>query len=203
MLTKKIFIFLLSVFVIASCTKEESIQTDKLIIDDLSSESFTNPELRSGNNSTVEIVEKPGEEFIVVSGAFSKLKRKANGINVHFKTNGLTPGNAYTLWWVIFGDAPGPPILVTHAGGLVVNSSGKGNFIVDLSVGEVFNNPLTAEVHMALRTHGPVQPEMMPAQIETIDGGCTSGFPSGPALYPDSDIVGYCANIQVAMHPAN
>ncbi len=39
-------------------------------------------------------------------------------------------------------------------------------------------------------THGPTQPGMIPDQTSTIDGGCTSGHPSGPVLYPDSDSVG-------------
>ena len=57
---------------------------------------------------------------------------------------------------------------------------------------------------MALRTHGPAQPGMIPDQLQTIDGGCNLdiGFPSGPSLHADSDMVGYCANIQVAMHPS-
>ncbi len=163
------------------------------------------------SESIMEAPEGPDGEFIKVIGASSKLARSSESITVNFETNQLIPGNAYTLWFVVFGDAPGPPSS-THAAGQIVAGSGKGNFSVQLSVGDIFdtpnndmpifNNPLTAEVHMALRTHGPVQPEMMPGQIQTIDGGCTSGYPSGPVLYPDSDSVGYCANIQVAMHPS-
>lgn len=160
--------------------------------------------------SSVPVLEKPNGpegDFLEINGASSTLHRNKNGITVNFNTNGLIPGNAYTLWFVVFGDAPGPPSS-THAAGHIVGGSGKGNFSGHISVGDifdnmnVFNNPLTAEVHMALRTHGPAQPGMIPEQIQTIDGGCTSGFPSGPVLYPDSDVVGYCANIQVAMHPA-
>lgn len=160
--------------------------------------------------SSVPVLEKPNGpegDFLEINGASSTLHRNKNGITVNFNTNGLIPGNAYTLWFVVFGDAPGPPSS-THAAGHIVGGSGKGNFSGHISVGDifdnmnVFNNPLTAEVHMALRTHGPAQPGMIPEQIQTIDGGCTSGFPSGPVLYPDSDVVGYCANIQVAMHSA-
>ncbi len=141
-----------------------------------------------------------------IEGTSSTIHRNKKGITVNFKTDGLIPGNAYTLWFVVFGDAPGPPSS-THAAGHIVGGSGKGNFSGHLSLGdifdngEVFNNPLTAEVHMALRTHGPAQPGMISDQIHTIDGGCTSGFPSGPSLNPDSDVVGYCSNIQVAIHP--
>ncbi len=54
---------------------------------------------------------------------------------------------------------------------------------------------------MALRTHGPAIPGMIDLQTTTMDGGCTSGFPSGPSLHPDSTVEGYCANVQVAIHP--
>ena len=145
-----------------------------------------------------------------IEGASSTIHRNKNGITVNFKTNGLISGNAYTLWFVVF-DGPGPPYS-TYAAGHIVGGSGKGNFSGHISVGDildhpmdpeikrVFNNPLTAEVHMALRTHGPAQPGMIPSQIHTMNGGCESGFPSGPSLHPDSDIKGYCANVQVGMH---
>jgi hypothetical protein len=189
-----------------SCT-QDIIDTDDGI-DELTSETLTSAESRSGNSSTVVIYEDPDgppETLVEVPGASSKLTRNANGITMNFKTKNLIPGNAYTVWFVIFGDDPGPPVLVTYAAGHVVGGSGNGNFSGHLSVGDIFNNPLTAEVHLALRSHGPVQPEMMPEQIQTIDGGCQLpdiGYPSGPALYPDADIVGYCANVHVAMHPA-
>ncbi len=156
------------------------------------------------NKSTVLIMDHNLNE---IQGTSSTIHRNKKGITVNFKTDGLIPGNAYTLWFVVFGDAPGPPSS-TNAAGHIVGGSGKGNFSGHISVGDifdnmkVFNNPLTAEVHMALRTHGPAQPGMIPEQIQTINGGCTSGYPSGPFLYPDSDVVGYCANIQVAMHPS-
>ena len=168
---------------------------------------------------TTDVYEKSDDpdplDLIKVTGASSTLLRNKNGITVNFKTDGLIPGNAYTLWFVVFGDAPGPPSS-THAAGHVVGGSGKGNFSGHISVGDifdtpspngsmpVFNTPLTAEVHIALRTHGPAQPGMIPSQIQTIDGGCRLpdiGFPSGPMLHADSDIEGYCANIQVAIHP--
>jgi hypothetical protein len=188
----------------ASCEK------DVIEIDEIDKSEIVGSADDRSPSSTVAIYEDPDgppETFTAVAGAFSNLKRNANGITANFKTNGLIPGNAYTMWFVIFGDAPGPPVLVTYAAGHVVGNSGKGNFSAHISVGDIFDNPLTAEVHLALRTHGPAQPDMMPDQIHTIDGGCLLdegiGYPSGPALYADSDLLGYCANVQVAMHPAN
>jgi len=32
------------------------------------------------------------------------LKRSKEGVNLTVRTTGLEPGNAYTIWWVIFND---------------------------------------------------------------------------------------------------
>ncbi|MBM1107908.1 hypothetical protein JQC67_17265 [Aurantibacter crassamenti] len=136
----------------------------------------------------------------VLLGASSTLHRDKDGITVHFKTTELIPNNVYTLWYVIFGEEPGPPTS-TYVTGLIAGEDGTAIFSGYKSVDADFNNPLTAEIHLALRTHGPAQPGMIPTQIQTMDGGCTSGFDSGPSLHPDSEVVGYCANVQVGMHP--
>ena len=151
--------------------------------------------------STVNIEDHTGEW---IPGASSTINRNNNGISVNFKTKELIPGNAYTMWFVVFGDAPGPPILVTYAAGHIASGNGNGNFSGHLSTGDIFNAPMTAEVHLALRSHGPAQPGIIPEQIQTLNGGCTSGFATGPVLHPDSETVGYCANVQVAIHdPGN
>lgn len=147
--------------------------------------------------SSVSVMDETGE----IEGASATLSRKKNGITVNFKTNGLKPGNAYTLWFVVFGETLGPP-KSTFAAGHIVGGSGKAVFSGHKSFEEgVFENPLTAEVHLVVRTHGPAQPGMIPSMIHTMEGGCKTGFDSGPGLHPDSDVVGYCANIQVAINP--
>lgn len=180
-----------------SCERDE-IETDAGI------ESLNNTDFKSDSNraskSSVPIIKNLGDGVMVIPGASSTLHRNKNGITVNFNTNGLIPGNAYTMTLIILRDVPGPPILITYAAGHIVGGSGTGNFTGHLSVGEIFKTPLTAEVHAVLRTHGPAQPGI-PDQIQTIDGGCTSGFPSSPGQHPDSDVVGYCANIQLAIHP--
>ncbi|QCX37958.1 hypothetical protein FF125_05740 [Aureibaculum algae] len=171
-----------------------------MIISSCSSETFTEP-LPDKTKSVVVIIDHNDNE---IQESLSTLHRNRDGIAVSFKTNGLIPGNVYTLWYVIFGETSGPPTS-TYAGGIISDGNGNGNFTAQKSIGEIFNNPLTAEVHLALRTHGQAQPGMIASQIQTMDGGCLLpdiGFPSGPTLHPDSDQLGYCANIQVAMHPA-
>jgi len=193
------FLSFVSIMILFSCSSEPIIESET---------SLQSVAAKAEANKSIAPVEDNLGEII----GTSTLHRTKNGITVNFKTDGLIPGNTYTVWFVVFGDAPGPPSS-TYAAGLVVGGSGKGNFSGHLSVGDifdmpngsmpVFNTPLTAEVHIALRTHGPAQPGMIPSQIHTLDGGCTSGFPTGPMLHADSDIEGYCANIQVAMHPGN
>ncbi|CAM3568626.1 collagen-like protein [Zobellia roscoffensis] len=135
----------------------------------------------------------------VVPGSMSTLHRDIDGVTAYFKTTDLIPNNAYTLWFVIFGETPGPPVS-TFAAGHVAGETGTEIFAAFKSIDADFDNPMTGEIHLALRTHGPVQSGMILDQIQTMDGGCTSGFDSGPGTHPDSDEVGYCANVQVAKY---
>ena len=195
---------LVIIMVLTSCSDEPIIESKAA---DQSVES-------KSNKSTISVFEKPGGfpdgELLVIEGATSTLKRNKNGITGNINTNGLIPGNAYTMWFVIFRDAPGPPNSI-YAAGHIAGGSGKGNFSAHISVGEIFDtgdifdNPLTAEVHIVIRSHGQAVPGMIPDQIHTFGGGCNPDltFPEGPGrIWPDSDQVGYCANIQVAIHPS-
>lgn len=212
MLSKNVIVFLLA-FVIVSCTEESSLSTsaEGLTIGNLSSETLKSADLKSGNSATVEVKERPGgppNPFVVVAGASSTLHRNKKGITVNFKTVGLIPGNAYTMWWIVFDnpDIPGPPTLNTAAVGHIVGASGKGNFSAHLSIGPNFSNPLTAEVHMVLRSHGPAVPGMIPEQIHTWDEGCDPDLtaPTGPGnIWSDSDEIGSCTDVQLAVHPGS
>lgn len=85
----------------------------------------------------------------------SELTRTDSGISASYKAEGLTPGNAMTLWFIVFnnpedclggpyncspldlgpdGDAKGDFFL---ASGHVIGDSGKGNFGGHLNVGDV------------------------------------------------------------------
>jgi hypothetical protein len=73
---------------------------------------------------------------------------------------------------------------VTYATGNVVDEDGEGGFAAHLKLGDTDGagnvhlfgpgllNPRGAEIHILVRGHGPVIPEMMPSQIMTVDGGC-------------------------------
>ena len=191
--TGKIF-SLAIIMVLFSCSKEPMIDESK------EGETLEqSPVFKSTANQS--IVPIKDYTFDEIQGASSNIHRSKNGITVDFKTKNLIPNNAYTLWWVVFGDAPGPPN-VTYAAGHIAGGSGKGNFSAHKSLGASFNNPLSAEVHLVLHTHGQAVPGMIPDQILTWNEGCLVVLPSGPGImHEDSDELGRCADIQFAVHP--
>ena len=142
--------------------------------------------------------------------AVSKLVRTSHGVSMTIKTNMLEAG-AYTNWFVIFNDpsqcatepCSGADVdpsdanfvgsSVLFATGNVVSASGKGGFGAHLSEGDtrgaLFGPGLldarAAEVHLVVRYHGPVVPALMPAQINSIGGGC---------------FIFDCVDVQAAVH---
>lgn len=158
----------------------------------------------------------------------STLIRSHDKLIAKFETSGLTPGYAYTLWWVVFnspencGSVPcGLPDLADPAtkvdllftSGLVADESGTAMFSGQLlendgskSVNDVAGLPIdvgglwdttTAEVHLAIRSHGPAIPGMVEEQISSYSGGCTVFYTPFEEV-PDE--VGECAETQVSIH---
>ena len=196
------FLSLVIIMALFSCSTESLIES-KAVDQSVESKSELPP---------VDVLERPGGfpdgDFLVIDGATTTLKRNKNGITGKINTNGLIPGNAYTMWFVIFSDAPGPPNSI-YAAGHIAGGSGKGTFSAHTSVGEIFDNgdifdnPLTAEVHIVIRSHGQAVPGMIPDQIHTFEEGCITILPQGPGrIWPDSDELGRCANVQLAIHPS-
>lgn len=88
----------------------------------------------------------------------SKLVRTDNGLSANLKADGLTPGNALTLWFVVFNypglcsdGLCGPDDMglskpaqgdFLYGGGHVVGGSGKGNFGGHLKVGDASRSGL-------------------------------------------------------------
>ncbi len=88
-------------------------------------------------------------------------------------------------------------ISVLGATGNLVGESGEGHFAAWLGVGEVpgvlfgpaLQNASGAEIHVVLRTHGPLDPDTFDEQITAFNGGCPAEFPNAP-----------CRNVQSAVH---
>jgi hypothetical protein len=133
----------------------------------------------------------------------SRLARTANGVNFTLSTSGLTPGHAYTLWFVVFNapdqcgvpnqcapedvvNAAAQPDML-YAAGTIAGNSGTATFAGRRSVRDATDSingpvglpahglvdPYTAEIHLAVHDHGMKLPSFMPDMIQTVDGGCT------------------------------
>jgi len=93
-------------------------------------------------------------------------------------------------------------ITVTRADGHVIDESGAAQFSSRLPIGDVsealfgggLQKPLTAEIHLVVRTHGPAIPGKVDSMLYTVNGGCEGAFPNPP-----------CADVQFAIFkpPAN
>ena len=157
------------------------------------------------------MVWRVGDES-VVEGASASLVRTDNGLTMQINTSELEPG-AYTVWWVIFnnpefcsdmcgeddlpfnGGDPNVNVVLPNATGHAVGQNGVGNFGAYIQVGtsEGLMDPRGAEVHLIVRTHGPVQQGNQQAQYSTFNGGCNdTGMP--PEI-PGDD----CENVQFAI----
>jgi hypothetical protein len=95
---------------------------------------------------------------------------------------------------------------VMFAAGNVVGASGRTSFAAHLAQGHASTphpafadapgllNPRGADVHLVVRTHGQLLPQLAKEMIRTFEGGCTpetsDGFGSGP---------NECADLQFAL----
>ena len=132
----------------------------------------TSEALSVATNSPVnEIIGPPGSPLgPIVEGASSTVRRNKNGATATLKTSGLTAGNAYTVWAVVF-DSAGPPSAVVYLAGHVVGGNGQATFSGHLSSPDI-DNPLGAEIHLVVRDHGEAIPGQIPSLIHTGGGGC-------------------------------
>ena len=128
----------------------------------------------------------------IIPGAVAELKRFPNGVNFMLKTNGLTAGDAYTLWVAVFnhpsecnvpyacnpGDESNPAVGADlfNGAGQVVGVSGTATFSGRVNTGDTGDigtgllDVFGAQIHLAVRNHGPKLPGN--AQLSTFNGGC-------------------------------
>jgi hypothetical protein len=93
---------------------------------------------------------------------------------------------------------------VLYATGSVIGPSGEGHFSAYLATedttyvlgdGPGLTNPLGAEIHFVVRTHGPAVPGLVGEQVLTFGGGCNNA-PEGTGAPGDFA----CTDLQFAMH---
>ncbi len=128
----------------------------------------------------------------------STLRRTSRGVRSVIRTSDLERGHAHTVWAVVFnhpeacdGPCDGPDLSNPDVGGASVRLTGRvvpaprATFAGELRTGDALTNPRGAEIHLIVRTHGPVIRGLRHEQITTLNGGCP----------PNT-----CANVQVAIH---
>lgn len=157
----------------------------------------------------------PFEPPVFVLRSSSVLIRNKNGVAYIISTTGLTPGGAYTNWWIIFnhpefcsppgcgapkdfpqnGGDPNVQASVVWATGRVADANGQATFSASLAAdgtapgqklfGPALLNP-RAEIHLVVRSHGPaLTGDDLEKQLTTVSGGCS---------------VNTCANVQGTRH---
>lgn len=129
--------------------------------------------------------------FALVEGASIEARMTPGGVTISAHTNGLTGGNAYTLWSVSFShpehcthgsggrlcgpgdDGPGPQgFAFQQAGGNVAGASGN----LTISGHVIVENATGAEYHIVVADHGPLDPSALPDQIMSPAPGVQIGF---------------------------
>ncbi|MDT8449370.1 MAG: hypothetical protein RQ847_04275 [Wenzhouxiangellaceae bacterium] len=164
-----------------------------------------------------------------IADSASVLTRNPLGVSFLLNTSDLEPDHAYTVWWVIFnapqlctGEAgscteddlfnnPDVNASVVHATGAVSDFTGRARFSGRLfangsAAGEVLFGPALvnpdAEIHLVVRSHGPVGPlldeGLLEEALSTFGGGCIVRDEEGdviPGTGPNE-----CADVQFAMH---
>jgi hypothetical protein len=102
----------------------------------------------------------------------SMLERETDGIAINFEACCVTPGNAYTAWWVI-GDVTKPMSAVKTilADGWVAESE-EVKLELELEAGGGGIASTNSGVRLVVLDHGPETGD--PKQLSTPGGGCST-----------------------------
>jgi hypothetical protein len=145
----------------------------------------------------------------VVPAAGSQLTRSKDGVFMTLHTSGLVPGSVYSVWWVFFNnprecattpcsaaDLMNPAVQGSrvNAAARITGADGAADYGSFIAVGDTTGafdgpgllDPKKAEIHLAVRTHGPaLMGAMLMAQLTMFNGGCPPNM---------------CANVQISVH---
>ena len=133
-----------------------------------------------------------------VEGSEAILLTTEKGVIASVETRELTPGNAYTLWFVAINNpsacknspCKGSDVLgmsdevqsdVGYGDGLIAGADGTGVFTTHRKKGEIpqawigtgLTHPESAEIHLVVHDHGPLISGREAEMIGTFRGGCT------------------------------
>ena len=129
---------------------------------------FAGCSLADGTASDVSPVNTPEDDQV----GESILEREADKIAINFEACCVTPGNAYTAWWVI-GDVTKPMSAskVLLADGWVAESE-EVKLELELKAGGDGIESTNSGVRLWVLDHGPETGD--PEQLSTAGGGCST-----------------------------
>ena len=158
---------------------------------------------KSGNVKTSLNPVRTGGTGPVMPATGTSLSRNNGGVFFTTHVQGLTPGVVVTAWLVAFNnpqycatspcsvaDIPNPDVDASplYVGGRIVGPDGSATYGAYRAVddatgwngggtGNGLVNPLGAEIHIALRSHGPASadPAVLAQQLSMFNGGCPGG----------------------------
>lgn len=144
-----------------------------------------------------------------IAGTNANIVTNSDGIAMQLETVHMTPGHVVTVWFVAIQSpenctstpcAPpegmGSPVLMntvaTLAGGAVISEDGSLSMSGFMPVGDVSGNffdtqletPESAEIHLAIHDHGPLNAERAAEMMSGYRAGCTDA--SVPPFYPET-----------------
>jgi hypothetical protein len=79
-------------------------------------------------------------------------------------------------------------VSILRADGHVIDQSGEAKYAAGLVKGDTSEavvgpgllHPISAEIHLVVRSHGPAQPGKLNDMLYSINGGCADKFPNPP-----------------------
>lgn len=165
-----------------------------------------------------------------IEGTTAVLETGPFGAAMAIKSSGLTPGDVVTIWWVAIqnhqncnanpctpqeamGNGMENDVVVSLAAGGVVALDGTISLASYLPAGDVDGNffnttlhsPETAEYHLPMHNHGPLDPDIAQDMLTSFRAGCADE--SLPAYYPETALMDGaqgefdCKTIQAALFP--
>ncbi len=165
-----------------------------------------------------------------IEGTSAVLEKGPFGAAMAIKSTGLTPGDVVTVWWVAIqnhhncASNPCTPkeamgfgaendTVASLAAGGVVADDGTISLAGYLPVGDVegnfydttFHSPETAEFHLPMVNHGPLDPKIAGDMLSSFRAGCSDE--SLPDYYPATALADgtkgdfNCKTVQAALFP--
>lgn len=132
-----------------------------------------------------------------IDGSKASLLTTSEGVVASVETTGLTPGNAYTLWFVainnpgacenkpckgsdVLGNSAAVESDVGYGDGVIAGPDGTATFtthrrkgaIPQAWIGTGLTKPETAEIHLVIHDHGPLIAGREAEMIGTFRGAC-------------------------------